>query len=415
MIAANTAKNISTSDVNESLTSDDKLSTTNKTKNDQLKISNATESSVSQKPYKANFALASFIMSFLGILLTPIPYLSLVIQGVGITLGIAGYNSIRKRFAIAGIVICCFGLLISIPSLIRNISESFSAVNPERNDASVAQPAQVSNEHYDPIDPLILAKLDVGYYIDYENGVMPIGELPIGTRIADPSWEWEYRLGDNYSNNDTDGNPVSQGEVKPVVWIVVANNHYGATISHVTLLAEEIVGKHCFDDKIDSPIAGSGFDHWGDSRLRSWLNSVDIHDGEGFYQSFSPALKKHIVSTEVPNKEWENGSAYKTRDNVFIPTLCEFGITDLSYTYKIGEVFSYFHNVGNDRRKASLEQSNVPYWTRSPSNTFFGCYVIHIDDSGYIGQTTWAPSYEGMGVRPALNIKADTLVTAFVD
>jgi hypothetical protein len=35
--------------------------------------------------------------------------------------------------------------------------------------------------------------------IDSEFGKIPISELPFGDRIIDPTREWEFRTGDNYS------------------------------------------------------------------------------------------------------------------------------------------------------------------------------------------------------------------------
>ena len=58
------------------------------------------------------------------------------------------------------------------------------------------------NDSASKIDPSVIAGLDADYYIDYKGGTIPIGDLPIGARVVDPSWEWEYRLGVNYSDID---------------------------------------------------------------------------------------------------------------------------------------------------------------------------------------------------------------------
>ncbi len=83
----------------------------------------------------------------------------------------------------------------------------------------------ISLEAESVIAPASIATLDVDYYIDYTGGSISIGELPIGARVADPSWEWEFRTGNNYSGS---------GNVKPVTWIVVAKDHYEGLDSHVT-------------------------------------------------------------------------------------------------------------------------------------------------------------------------------------
>jgi hypothetical protein len=145
-------------------------------------------------------------------------------------------------------------------------------------------------------DPAVIAALDADYYIDYTGGTIPIGDLPIGARVVDPSWEWEFRTGDNYSGS---------GAVKPVTWIAVAKDHYDGLQPHVTLLAEELIGKHAFDDSTNR---GSryGLNHWGDSGinnasrgLRPWLNSSGIHSGEGFYRAFSESFKGGSYSPQA--------------------------------------------------------------------------------------------------------------------
>lgn len=42
--------------------------------------------------------------------------------------------------------------------------------------------------------------IDADYFIDYENGTIPLSKMPIGARVVDPSWEWEYKLGVNHSD-----------------------------------------------------------------------------------------------------------------------------------------------------------------------------------------------------------------------
>jgi hypothetical protein len=171
-------------------------------------------------------------------------------------------------------------------------------------------------------DPDVIAALDADYCIDFDNGTIPISDLPIGARVVDPGWEWEYRLGVNYSDIDRDGDPTPPGEVRPVTWLVVAKDHYRGQDPHVTLLTEELIGRFLFDSSTDR---GSkyGSNRWGDSGttnaihgLRPWLNSTGIHSGEGFYRAFSESFKSAVLTTTLPNKEWQNGIAYSTQDKV---------------------------------------------------------------------------------------------------
>ena len=74
--------------------------------------------------------------------------------------------------------------------------------------------------------------------------IKTLGELNIGDKVVDNSWEWEHRTGPDR----WDGVPYSgTGVTMPVTWIVVAKDHYGPN-SGVTLLSEELIGKFMFDN-----------------------------------------------------------------------------------------------------------------------------------------------------------------------
>jgi hypothetical protein len=270
-------------------------------------------------------------------------------------------------------------------------------------------------------DPATIAALDADYYIDFDNGTIPIGDLPIGSRVVDPSWEWEYRLGLDYSDRDLDGDPTPSGEFKPVTWIVVASDHYDGLEPHVTLLSEELIGKHAFDNSTNRghEYAEYGYNHWGDSGtanatrgLRPWLNSTDIHAGEGFYQTFSESFKQAVLTTTVPNKEWQSGSAYSTQDRVFLPSATELGESAHNYTYRIDTVYYYFDGAGDAKRVARLDGETWSYWTRSPDSSG-GLFVSHVLDTGEFSNYFYgrADTDVYVAVRPALNLKSEILVS----
>jgi len=271
-------------------------------------------------------------------------------------------------------------------------------------------------DYRDSEEMLLLALLSAAtgadYYIDYDNGTISLGDLPIGARVIDPSWEWEFRTGPSYilkSNNKT----------KPVTWIVVAKDHYEGLGPHVTLLSEELIGSFPFDDSTDRA-SSWGSNHWGDSGttnadhgLRPWLNSTGIHSGEGFYQVFSENFKQAVMTTTVPNREWQNGSAYSTQDNVFIPSTTELGDTEHNRTYQIGAVYPYFQESNDELRTAMLAGEDRRYWTRSPSINPNN-YVRFVSPDG--GLNSHISVYNTLyGVRPALNLKFDTLVSEIRD
>jgi len=273
-------------------------------------------------------------------------------------------------------------------------------------------------------DSALIDKLDADYYIDYENGTIPIGDLPIGARVVDPSWDWEFRTGQNYSG---------KGEVKPVTWIVVAKNHYSELSPHVTLLSEDLIGWLSFDNSTNRSHkhAKFGYNHWGDSGtanakfgLRPWLNSSGIHSNEGFYSTFSDSFKQTILTTIVPNykfETWETGSFYSTEDKVFIPSVTELGAKADRSTHKIGEAYLYFKREDNIDRVATIRGESWPYWTRSPVKGPWPDEVAYINvryvsDKGDISAFTMSALFvdgndRPVGVRPALNLKSDILVS----
>jgi serine/threonine protein kinase len=248
---------------------------------------------------------------------------------------------------------------------------------------------------------------DANYYIDCENGTIPIGDLPIGARVVDPTWAWEFRTGGNYSGS---------GEKKPVNWIVVAKNHYEKMEPHVTLLSAGLIGNYCFDES-KKMLWSIGSNSWAKSGstenstrgLRPWLNSTGIYSGEGFYHSFSYNFKRTMLKTTLPNKEWDSGIVYRTSDHVFIPSSTELGDIEHRKTYPIGLSYLYFQEEGKTKRVDLLESEKHWYWVRSPESNN-SLYVRYINATGDFGYSLYA-YYSNLGVRPAVNLKADTLIS----
>lgn len=250
----------------------------------------------------------------------------------------------------------------------------------------------------------------VDYYIDFENGTIPLSEVEIGARVVDLSWEWELRTGRLYQHEPGD-------IAMPVTWIVVAHDHYDLGEGHVTLLAEDLIGQFSFDMSTDrGDTFGSG--NWADSGttdashgLRPWLNSSDIHSGEGFYQAFSADFKEAVLTSAVPNREWEDGVSYSTNDSVFIPSTTELGDTILDRTYETGRPYPYFLDADNEDRIAKLFGEVHNYWSRSPSSSFSE-FAFTVNETGAFSSTL---SRHPAGVRPVVNVKSDVMVSQFSD
>jgi len=302
--------------------------------------------------------------------------------------------------------------------IIMGINEQVISPDPKRTDTGGP----------DQPDYSVFDDLGADYYIDYDNGTIPIGDLPIGTRIIDPSWEWEFRTGSNYTLEAGD-------ETKPVTWIIVAKDHYDGLDPHVTLLSEELIGKHIFDNSTGRSCKFDeyGYNHWGDSGtanatkgLRPWLNSTGIHLGEGFYNEFSEDFKSVVITTTLPNYKFdtsETGNLYSTLDGVFIPSATELGAKTDRFTHQIGEVYSYFKEGIDTDRIAYIGDESLRYWTRSPVRGADPAKVWYInvrivDICGRISPFSVAiyyvcgsHSHHPVGVRPALNLKSGILVS----
>ncbi len=260
--------------------------------------------------------------------------------------------------------------------------------------------------------------LDAQYRFDYESGTIPLSDLPVGSRVADPTWEWEFRLGYNYTNEGAYGMPTDLGDKKPVTWIVAAINHYDIDQPHVTLIAEELIGFHTFDDS--THIHERGSSHWGDSGthssagygLRPWLNSTGIHEGEGFYQAFSDNFARAIITTSLPNYDSTSNLEYFTNDKIFIPSTTELGDTEHAGSYETGSAYAYFKDSDPAKIAASLNNSLEEYWTRSSSTHRLTYeYTLNIvKEDGEFG-IPLPGHFDWLGIRPVLNLDAGTMVS----
>jgi hypothetical protein len=210
-------------------------------------------------------------------------------------------------------------------------------------------------------------------------------DLPIGAVIYDPDSIWEYR-----TEND------HESENNPIEWIIIAKNHYTTDpdVDSVTLITKEVIAKYPFDK-----IGADKSINWGNSRqIRPWLNG-------NFLNHLSQEFKENILTTIVPNIDWETNASYTTYDKVFIPSHTEIG-------------FKGYHSVGADWKFFSDEKSNrvaklagneQSYWTRSPV-TGGSVALFYVTDIGGAGIVPGMFMHRDDGVRPVINMRADSLV-----
>lgn len=253
---------------------------------------------------------------------------------------------------------------------------------------------------------LALAAVTHGLTVSPESGgapaAQPLGDLAVGDRVVDNSWIWEHKTGNAYTG---------EGKTGAVTWIVVAGDHYEGLGSHVTLMAEEIIGCYPFDNSTDRG-SSQGSNHWGESGaadatmgLRPWLN-------ETFFESFSPVFQEAALVTPVPNELWDGIEGYVTEDRVFIPSQAELGGADAPV---VGQVYEYFQGPGNTDANRAAELGGVGwyYWTRTPSVDGAGL-VLDVQSDGQLGLFAEADG-ESHGVRPVVNLDSDTEVSLTVN
>lgn len=291
----------------------------------------------------------------------------------------------------------------------------------------------VANEYAAETTAVLTGNAELRAMFVEKQGNQTLGDLEIGDRVVDPTWEWEHRLGVCYSNQNRTGNPVPLGVTQAVTWVVAAKDHYDVEggCPHVTLVAEDLIALHPFDDSTNRGDKWEfGSNHWGDSGLpnasyglRPFLNSLDkevySYAGSGFYAAFSERFRSGLLSTSLPNIHWEQGAPYTTADYVFALSSTELG---LSSHYTLGSVLPYFNLTQGSSAHMERVAAQLPgfagsglggmeyewYWTRQPdSSSEYYLDAVFVSGSS-AGSTAPTPSF---GVRPALNLRADVPVS----
>ena len=233
--------------------------------------------------------------------------------------------------------------------------------------------------------------------------MIPISHLEVGNKVVDSSWEWGHLVGENYSGS---------GERKPVVWVIAGMDHFDTEegVSHVTLIAEEVIGLHHFDDSTDRG-HHRGNNAWEDSGKTDATAGLRTFLNQEFYGTLPQHFRDAILETNLPNATG-TGATYTTSDRVFALSQTELGGGSQD-THIIGERLPYFNTDNPEvlakRRISTLDGQPQSYWTRSPSAEYsFTARFVHGDNGWFYRHYT---DNKEMGVRPALNIHAEVEAT----
>jgi len=237
----------------------------------------------------------------------------------------------------------------------------------------------------------------------------PLGDLEIGDRVVDQTWEWDHKPGDNYTHT---------GVIQPITWIVVGKNHYEGIGDHITLLSEELVARMAFDNS-KSRGSDRGNNHWGESGspdatdgVRAFINSLDkdyySYEGDGFYGVLPEPFRNAIITTPLENREYKDGEPYTTEDNVFLLSQTELGAGS-EFTHEIGTTLPYFADDNPEIRIGYFDGKSDWYMTRSPNSGL--SYRVRLINSRGEPDTYYHANYPNFAVRPALNMDTSTQVT----
>ncbi|GAB6891092.1 DUF6273 domain-containing protein [Geobacillus stearothermophilus] len=243
---------------------------------------------------------------------------------------------------------------------------------------------------------------------------------------------------------------------KPIVFRVIDKKHPGYPANSVTLLTEKIITLKAFDaNESENPNTDRqdyGNNRYALSNIRQWLNKdtspwyVAQHDYDappnnsnvwincneyeaeaGFLSNFSAELKSKLLVTTltVAKASVDGGGSETVQDKVFLLSGTEVGFgsengiaegTPFSFfsSYAARQAYPTAEAVSNSEYKNDSINDGRPWywWLRTPS-AGTAKNVRYVDSSGTLsGDTANDGRY---GIRPALNLPSDILVSDSTD
>lgn len=242
--------------------------------------------------------------------------------------------------------------------------------------------------------------------------LVEIKDIPIGSLVVDNTWQWEHRTGNGYTGN---------GLTKSIEWIKIADNHFKKPIyqninmlNHSTLLANESIGKRNFNYFGSNLMCGSYpcGSPWNNIPVRNeFLRST-------FYNAMSSSLKNRIVPTTTTTSQYGSADPVITHnETVFFLSSVEVGFSSwsshLDGSNRNGERIEFFPHNNSWSIIRSISDISNNYWLRDVGGYPVGDgmptgYVGYVYESGFVGTT--GQTNENIGLRPTINISADTKV-----
>ncbi len=244
---------------------------------------------------------------------------------------------------------------------------------------------------------------------------------------------------------------------EPILWIVAGKNHYKDSLNpgivdHVTLLTERMIDLRGFDAKepsnSNSSRKSSGNNRYRDSNLRQWLNKsvypwfVKTHtvdepptdsgmnqptgydDEPGFLSNLTAAVQSALVPITirvVRNTVTDGGGSETVTDKIFLLSNTEVGLANEKDIAE-GSLLPLFSDDASRRAYATQQCIDNTKSSSKPSGTTIGWYwrlrtplggsassvrVVATDGTLY----SYDAYYGSHGIRPALNLKSEILVS----
>lgn len=204
--------------------------------------------------------------------------------------------------------------------------------------------------------------------------LLKLKDIPVGSVVVDEKAKWEFRDGQNYLGKNY--------KTESVKWKLINQGYFG--MGKTLLITDEAVAFYNFDKSSNV---------FSKSELNKWLKEV-------FYKGFSIDFKGALDSF---------GSSSKTRLNseqISILSMDELGLGNNSNSVKIDYLSNQQNRVMTE--DSTVTKRSVKYWT-STAHEKETNQVYAVLQTGEAG--TYDMKNGLTGVRPAVNLKNDTLVS----
>ena len=260
---------------------------------------------------------------------------------------------------------------------------------------------------------------------------------------------------------------VENSTTLPIIWKIIDKNHAGYPANSVTLLTDKIIDLRGFDAKeplnADANRAANGNNRYRSSNLRQWLNSggaanawwvannpadgtvntnnkdatpndagmsqpTGYNDIQGFMNNFTALELAKMLDTTLTvakNTITDGGASEVVTDKVFLLSNTEARLGNENSIVE-GSLFSIFvanadriaymtgqafTNTLSASKPATVDTARF-WWLRTPFATNSNiARMVYLD--GTLGSNF--ACYGNIGVRPALNLASDILVSDTTD